>query len=144
MVLPLLGDYLTSETHSTDTRPEIEEAEDVKLKFKKKGTSKKESATISRKSQSVEIQQRILALLGTMGGHNEAILASASLENDQHASAWDPVRRLKLKIGLADLVPFVQLDELLPRIVFLAESSPDRPTKVKEREEGEEVLNFFL
>ncbi len=135
MILPLLGDYLTSETKSSDAgQGATQDGEDqsaIKLKFKKKYSVKKETATISRKSLSVEIQHRILGLLGMMGGHNEAILSSTSLEQDTNSTAWDPVRRIKIKIGMfGDTSLPMFLDELLPRVVFLAESSPDRRTKV--------------
>jgi DNA-dependent protein kinase catalytic subunit len=134
MVLPLLGDFLTGdngkESVPQDQVDGTKGAEVVKLKFRKKQSSKKEAATFATKSMSVEIQHRILGVLGMMGGHNEAILTNASLDNDQQSTAWDPVRRIKLKIGLSELIAVVHLDELLPRIVFLAESSPDRATKV--------------
>jgi DNA-dependent protein kinase catalytic subunit len=130
VVLPLLGDYLASESKTATvdgSRPD--EQSHVKLKFKKKPGSKMEKVAISRKSLSVDIQHRILGLLGMMGGHNEAILSSTSLDNDQ-STAWDPVKRIRFKIPMTDLIPVMYFDELLPRIVFLAESSPDRRTKV--------------
>ncbi len=137
-VLPLLGDYLTSETKASKegvldsagpSDETTEEATAIKFHFKIKGAKSIQKASISRKTVSLDIQHRILGLLGMMGGLNEALLSGTTFDIDQ-SMAWDTVRRIKFKLPLTDLMPTIYFDEILPRIGFLAESSPDRRTKV--------------
>ncbi|RHZ54176.1 hypothetical protein Glove_429g28 [Diversispora epigaea] len=96
-----------------------------------------------------DLQVRVLRILGRLGGVNKLIIENISNEgtisklNTQFKSsnfknksltssllAWDPERRLKFTIPYPDCKIEIIFDEFLPRIVELAESAPDRKTKV--------------
>ena len=88
-----------------------------------------------------ELQRRIQIWVGRAGaaGH---IMVEAGASTDGAASSfkanqsrWDPMRRLDLRVwwsGLQDCEP-VYLDDVLPAVADLAESSPDRHVQVSKR-----------
>ncbi|CAG8455683.1 16904_t:CDS:10, partial [Cetraspora pellucida] len=95
------------------------------------------------------LQVRVLRILGRLGGiskliferivDSEAINRTNKQQNihgfkDQNSSnnllAWDPDKKLTFNIPYPDASVEISIDEFLPRIVELAESAPDRKTKV--------------
>ncbi|KAF9909938.1 hypothetical protein EC991_007741 [Linnemannia zychae] len=82
-----------------------------------------------------DLQLRVLRLLGRQAQYNKLILDRRSARsNDKKVVsdllAWDPEPRLKFKIPFQEMKTELQLDEMLPRIVDLAEHSLNRQIKV--------------
>ncbi|GES81504.1 DNA-dependent protein kinase catalytic subunit [Rhizophagus clarus] len=94
-----------------------------------------------------DLQVRVLRLLGRLGGvskfvfedivNNDLVYRSSPAMNPAGSKvsnnkllAWDPERRLSFNIPFPDTKVEIQIDEFLPRIVELAESAPDRKTKI--------------
>lgn len=101
-----------------------------------------------------DLQLRIMRFLGRIGGANKVMLnnkaaSSSYMNTTKEMLAWDPDRKLKIRIPFENakieitfgkteifICVYVEnilnllLDELLPRICELAESSPDRQMKV--------------
>ncbi|KAF9401271.1 hypothetical protein BGX21_002182 [Mortierella sp. AD011] len=92
--------------------------------------------TSSETPQSLrELQLRILRLLGQQARHNKLILSQRAIQDNSKKEssdllAWDPEPRLKLKIPFQEMKTELQFDEMLPRIVDLAENSLNRQIKV--------------
>ncbi|CAG8489558.1 14379_t:CDS:10 [Funneliformis mosseae] len=94
-----------------------------------------------------DLQVRILRLLGRLGGVSKFVFegivnndlayrpspsinpAGTKVSNNK-LLAWDPDKRLSFKIPFPDINVEILFDEFLPRIVELAESAPDRNTKI--------------
>eukprot|EP01122_Echinamoeba_exundans_P008707 TRINITY_DN2938_c0_g1_i1.p1 TRINITY_DN2938_c0_g1~~TRINITY_DN2938_c0_g1_i1.p1 ORF type:complete len:1088 (+),score=237.19 TRINITY_DN2938_c0_g1_i1:85-3348(+) len=77
-----------------------------------------------------KLQVRIVRLLGKLGGHNLALVPEFDLEQ---LMAWDSEKDLiSLQFPLSQTeAPFdVSLDDIMPRVCFLAESGSDRQAKV--------------
>ncbi|KAK4516378.1 uncharacterized protein ATC70_011349 [Mucor velutinosus] len=78
-----------------------------------------------------ELQRRMLQFLGRLGGKNKQLLAQGKdAIEDNGMLAWDPVKKLKLRVPFLTVKVDIYLDEFLPRICELAESSPDRQVKI--------------
>ncbi|KAJ3226359.1 hypothetical protein HDU81_007351, partial [Chytriomyces hyalinus] len=77
------------------------------------------------------IQIRILNCLGSLGDANKLILSS---DTSDSLLAWDSERCLKFQIPFKETIIDIYFDDMLPRIVELAEFSPDRKTKVAANE----------
>lgn len=78
-----------------------------------------------------ELQRRMMQFLGRLGGKNKQLLAqSKDAIEDSGMLAWDPVKKLKLRVPFLTVKVDIYLDEFLPRICELAESSPDRQVKI--------------
>ncbi|RGB41839.1 hypothetical protein C1646_738849 [Rhizophagus diaphanus] len=94
-----------------------------------------------------DLQVRVLRLLGRLGGvskfvfedivNNDMVYRSSPAMNPAGSKisnnkllAWDPERRLSFNIPFPDTKVEILFDEFLPRIVELAESAPDRKTKI--------------
>ncbi|KAI9491166.1 hypothetical protein BDB00DRAFT_874560 [Zychaea mexicana] len=105
------------------------------------GTVQAESVTSLR-----DVQLRVVRFLGRIGGANKLMLkdknsnqtrnddskedATSVYEYRQQLLAWDPDRQLKIRLPFPNANIDVTMDEMLPRICELAESSPDRQVKV--------------
>ncbi|KAF9955057.1 hypothetical protein BGZ72_004086 [Mortierella alpina] len=143
-VLPPLNDYLMVQVTSVD---EKDEADTFAVKSKKRMLSPDQTfkavarraflLTSTEQVQSLrDLQLRILKLLGRQARHNKLILEGQLSPQDgaKKASsdllAWDPEPRVKLKIPFQEMKTELQLDEMLPRIVDLAENSLNRQVKV--------------
>ena len=105
-----------------------EEARQIQQKFFKKDRIQLDTTT-----SSVEIQRRVLELLGKLGGENQALLHRG--ESDSAAGdngiVWGQKDVLQFEIPLQGRnSPSIFLDRLLPRVVELAEKSSDRKTKI--------------
>ena len=88
-----------------------------------------------------ELQRRIQIWVGRAGAAGHIMVeAGASTDGAESSfkanqSRWDPMRRLDLRVwwsGLQDCEP-VYLDDVLPAVADLAESSPDRHVQVSKR-----------
>ncbi|RUP50947.1 hypothetical protein BC936DRAFT_136979 [Jimgerdemannia flammicorona] len=92
-----------------------------------------------------DLQIRILRLLGRLGGDNKLLLeeqrnqpgrdmdvndSGHSVPTPRDPLAWDPEKRIRFKLSYSGLKIEIVLDDFLPRITELAESSLDRKTKV--------------
>ncbi|RKO88463.1 hypothetical protein BDK51DRAFT_26592, partial [Blyttiomyces helicus] len=75
-----------------------------------------------------DIRLRILHLLGKIGGDNRFMLAGETTAPS--IVAWDPVKRMPFEVPFKDASAKIYLDDILPRVMELAERSPDRKTKV--------------
>lgn len=139
-VLPGINEYLLVGVVST-----IEEGVSLKKKIYKvptaaerryksvhvKMTSDQMGVAKSNYSSLPELQLRMMQFLGRLGGKNKQLLLDGqdSIQNNGML-AWDPVKRLKLRIPFRNSKVDIYLDEYLPRICELAESSPERQVKV--------------
>ena len=97
----------------------------IKMTPDQLGVAKSEYSALS------DLQLRMLQFLGRLGGKNKQLLlqGNKSIQTNDML-AWDPVKRLKLRVPFKNSKVDIYLDEFLPRICELAESSPDRHVKV--------------
>ncbi|GJJ77035.1 DNA-dependent protein kinase catalytic subunit [Entomortierella parvispora] len=96
-----------------------------------------------------ELQLRILRLLGRQARHNKWILNQKSVldESQKRSSellAWDPEARIKLRIPFQEMKTELLFDEMLPRIVDLAENSLNRQIKVASCELLHSLVIFMV
>lgn len=77
----------------------------------------------------LSIQLRIVSLLGSLGGDSKFIMSNTTTEESKLV-AWDTHKFLKFNIPFQDLNAEIYLDNLLPRIIELAENSSNRKTRV--------------
>ncbi|KAG0050163.1 hypothetical protein BGZ83_005055 [Gryganskiella cystojenkinii] len=96
-----------------------------------------------------DLQLRILRLLGRQAQHNKWILNQRSvLEDSKKRSsdllAWDPEGRIKFRIPFQELKTELLFDEMLPRIVDLAENSLNRQIKVASCELLHSLVIFMI
>ncbi|KAI9335926.1 NUC194 domain-containing protein, partial [Obelidium mucronatum] len=135
-VLPSLNDYLMLDLDTGDSVA----ASTSTGKFAKKSRSKhlKTHGVSEREmdEQAIQtlktIQIRILKLLGSLG-QDSRLMLSDSVAN-ANLIAWDTTKNLKFQIPFKEAIFDVYFDDMLPRIIELAESSPDRKTKVAANE----------
>ncbi|KAF9965129.1 hypothetical protein BGZ70_005357 [Mortierella alpina] len=143
-VLPPLNDYLMVQITSVD---EKDDADTYAVKSRRRTPSRSQTykavakraflLTSAEQVQSLrDLQLRILKLLGRQAGHNKLILEGQLSQQDgakkvsSDLLAWDPEPRVKLKIPFQEMKTELQLDEMLPRIVDLAENSLNRQIKI--------------
>ncbi|KAG0357941.1 hypothetical protein BG005_002930 [Podila minutissima] len=142
-VLPSLNQYLMVQVPGSatgDVAQEPSKKAKISVKTDKSSTYisilKNSSAVTSDQIQSLqELQLRILHLLGQQAKYNKLILSDSSDSDDADKKssellAWDPEPRVKFKIPFQEMKTELQFDELLPRIVDLAENSLNRQIKV--------------
>ncbi|ORE12935.1 hypothetical protein BCV71DRAFT_230098, partial [Rhizopus microsporus] len=92
-----------------------------------------------------ELQLRMMRFLGRLGGKNKQLLINdkdGMQKNDM--LAWDPVKRLKIHLPFQNAKVDIYMDEFLPRICELAESSPDRRVKVAACESLHSLIILML
>ncbi|KAF8937820.1 hypothetical protein BGZ58_002088 [Dissophora ornata] len=143
-VLPCLNEYLlvqitfTGESDGTDG-PSTKKKQKIVVRQDQSYKAIARSASMLTSSEQVQslrdLQLRILRLLGRQAGHNKLILSKqAAHDNAKKESssllAWDPEARVKLKIPFQEMKTELLFDEMLPRIVDLAENSLNRQIKV--------------
>ncbi|KAJ3184182.1 hypothetical protein HDU87_005028 [Geranomyces variabilis] len=136
--LPLLLDYLTTDAQ------EVQQATQTPSKLLKLGqrfrmqnvamirnriTAAASTASADPGLQLKMIRSRIVMLLGRIGGDNRLMLEGNNNE-EQQIIAWDTEKRLAFEIPFKEINCQLYLDDILPRVVELAENSPDRQTKV--------------
>ncbi|KAF9390467.1 hypothetical protein CPB97_009177 [Podila verticillata] len=142
-VLPSLNEYLMVQVPGSangDGAQEPSKKGKLTVKGDKSSTYisilKNSTAVTTEQIQSLqELQLRILHLLGQQAKYNKLILSDSSDPDDadkrsSELLAWDPEPRIKFKIPFQEMKTELQFDELLPRIVDLAENSLNRQIKV--------------
>ncbi|KAJ3307867.1 hypothetical protein HDU76_004302, partial [Blyttiomyces sp. JEL0837] len=137
-ILPSLSDYLSVDGNFNDADPSTTSITTVqkragsgnawKLSAVKEASHKSPLAKFASLQQ---IRYRILHFLGSVGEYNKFILGN---QDHEGMVAWDTKNHLKVKIPFNEAIFEVYLDPLLPRIIALAENSPDRKTKVAANE----------
>ncbi|KAJ3024386.1 UNVERIFIED_CONTAM: hypothetical protein HDU68_008222 [Siphonaria sp. JEL0065] len=135
-VLPSLNDYLMLDLEDGYSGS----ATAVGVKGSKKARSKhlktfgiKDKEIDEQTTQTLQsIQIRILKLLGSLGQDSHLMLSS--VDTNSVLVAWDTEKHLKVQIPFQDTVCHLYFDDILPRIIELAENSPDRKTKVAANE----------
>ncbi|KAG0205959.1 hypothetical protein BGX33_007637 [Mortierella sp. NVP41] len=143
-VLPCLNEYLLVQVPASG-EGDGAEGSVVKLRRDRSGRPRTEYTKMvknvfmpdsSSQVQSMkDLQLRILRLLGRQAQYNKLILDRRSAHSNAKAAssdllAWDPEPRVKFKIPFQEMKTELQLDEMLPRIVDLAEHSLNRQIKV--------------
>ncbi|KAI1315202.1 hypothetical protein EDD11_001140 [Mortierella claussenii] len=142
-VLPCLNEYLLvevsgggedmSDVVATKTKQRAQTRQSQSYKAVARTAS---MLTTSDQVQSLrDFQLRILRLLGRQAQHNKLILSQQAVgdgakKEPSDLLAWDPEIRVKLKIPFQEMKMELQFDEMLPRIVDLAENSLHRQIKV--------------
>ncbi|KAF9439193.1 hypothetical protein BGZ76_009365 [Entomortierella beljakovae] len=143
-VLPCLNEYLMVHVGGAS---ESDGAEGFGTKSKNKSLARQNqsykaiarSANMMASSETIhsirELQLRILRLLGRQARYNKLIMShkssrDTSKKESSDLLAWDPESRLKFKIPFQEMKTDLQFDEMLPRIVDLAENSLNRQIKV--------------
>ncbi|KAF9419367.1 hypothetical protein BGZ94_009435, partial [Podila epigama] len=143
-VLPSLDEYLKVHVPSTnDSDGTVDTTSKSKLTYKSGKSStyiailkNSKAVTTPEQVQSLrDLQLRILRLLGEQARFNKLILAKASSQDEDKKEAsellaWDTEARVKFKIPFQEMKTELQFDEMLPRIVDLAENSLNRQIKV--------------
>ncbi|KXS19826.1 hypothetical protein M427DRAFT_41671 [Gonapodya prolifera JEL478] len=76
------------------------------------------------------LQRRIASFLGALGGNSHLVLPPAKLRSADGMLAWDPDRKLIYTLPFPNMQVELTYDEILPRVVKLAEESPARKTKI--------------
>ncbi|KAG0763147.1 hypothetical protein G6F62_000892 [Rhizopus arrhizus] len=111
----------------------------------KSPTESELGVTASEYSSLQELQLRMMRFLGRLGGKNKQLLMKqeGSEQNDDML-AWDPEKRLKIYLPFQNTKVDIYLDEFLPRICELAESSPDRQVKVAACELLHSLIIFMI
>ncbi|KAG0369575.1 hypothetical protein BGZ54_009551 [Gamsiella multidivaricata] len=143
-VLPCLNEYLmvqipaTGDTDGTDG-PSPKSKQRVLTRNDQSYKAIARSAALLTSSDQVQslrnLQLRILRLLGRQARYNKLILSQRTVHDSAKKEssgllAWDPEARVKIKIPFQEMKTEIQFDEMLPRIVDLAENSLNRQIKV--------------
>lgn len=92
-----------------------------------------------------ELQRRMMQFLGRLGGKNKQLLAQGNeAAGNNGMLAWDVQKRLKIRVPFMNVKVDIYLDEFLPRICELAESSSDRQVKVAACELLHGLITFVI
>ncbi|KND04346.1 uncharacterized protein SPPG_00077 [Spizellomyces punctatus DAOM BR117] len=137
-VLPLLADYLVLDVESdqpSSSAPRqslsknglisIQRASAAKIRAKLAALATIDETT---NTQLRAIRYRIIVLLGMIGGDNRFLLEEG--RGSQQLIAWDTEKRVWFDMPFKEINCRIYMDDILPRVMDLAESSPDRKTKI--------------
>ena len=80
-------------------------------------------------SETLELQRRIVRLLGRLGGHNSAMLARDGDGDGEADTVWDVSEHVAFTLPFAERKVKVHLDALLPRLCELAQFSGERQVR---------------
>ncbi|KAJ3082739.1 hypothetical protein HDU99_001711, partial [Rhizoclosmatium hyalinum] len=131
-ILPSLNDYLLLDLEETASTVSGKKATSkARTKHLKTHKHKNEQMDEQIVQDLKSIQIRILKLLGSLGQDSRLMLSN---ETSASLLAWDTEMNLKVQIPFKEAIFDVYFDNMLPRIVELAENSPDRKTKVAANE----------
>ncbi|EAL66880.2 DNA-dependent protein kinase subunit [Dictyostelium discoideum AX4] len=165
-LLPSLNDYLKISTNSSDSTsggdididsggsmggggvvpPPSSSSRHRKMKFKS-NSSLIDPKQLQFKTSIEDLQNRIIRLLGQLGGDNVHFLGKVSLVGEEivNGVAWDTEPKVLIKIPFADQNNIdIYLDVILPNVVNLAEKSPNRQIKVAAGELLHSVLLMMI
>ncbi|KAJ3178568.1 hypothetical protein HDU85_005175 [Gaertneriomyces sp. JEL0708] len=144
-VLPVVGEYLVGDSADgdEDTKPDGEKFGAIQVRkgqFRMRNLRRRRIQPTDEElnTQLKAIRLRILSLLGSIGGAYRYLLEGDHKE--EQLLAWDPEIKVWFDIPFKETTCRVHLDDMLPRIVELAERSPDRKTKVA----GGELLHALV
>ena len=164
-ILPCLADYLQSPSHDDGVGPVTvyqtsKKASRKQLVFK---TSTSAKGTVQKHSLSryVRFRMRILQFLGRIGGDSRFLLGGADtavsqnrqITNEKLSSqkpsglsiAWDTTPRVRVELEMGQsTVLAIFFDNLLPRIVELAEFSPNRQLKASACEFLHSIVLYMI
>ncbi|KAI8973301.1 hypothetical protein BDF20DRAFT_642731 [Mycotypha africana] len=151
-ILPCINEYLLVGVISFENDDSIGSSSNNKKKYKTPTASERRYRSVHLKMTSEqigvikrnysslpELQRRMMQFLGRLGGKNKQLLITQQEgqeqgqenENDNaRILSWDTTKKIKLRIPFRTMKVDIYLDEYLPRICELAESSPDRKIKV--------------
>ncbi|KAF9360313.1 hypothetical protein BGX34_007846, partial [Mortierella sp. NVP85] len=139
-VLPSLNEYLmvhianSGESEALDTPSSKSRQKSlIQQDQSYKAIVRKATMLTSSSSEQVQslrdLQLRILRLLGRQARNNKLVLSRQG-GSQADLLAWDPEPRVKIKVPFQEMKVELQFDEMLPRIVDLAENSLNRQIKV--------------
>ncbi|KAG0303333.1 hypothetical protein BGZ98_006787, partial [Dissophora globulifera] len=155
-VLPCLNEYLLVQVTNTE-----HDVDSPMAKWKHKTAARRDESykaiaksasmiTSTEQMQSLrDLQLRILRLLGRQAGYNKLLLNHRAIHTGEKKEAstllaWDPEPRLKFKIPFQEMKTDLLFDEMLPRIVDLAENSLNRQIKVASCELLHSLMIFMI
>ncbi|KAJ3344125.1 hypothetical protein HDU93_003288, partial [Gonapodya sp. JEL0774] len=136
MVLPSLYPYLATDSHIfefdvTGSKPENRSTSASKNPSRTRESSKwAQNGSNETDSTLKLLQRRIASFLGALGGDSQLVMPENQYSTDTSLLAWDTDRKLNYFIPFPTMKVLINYDEMLPRIVKLAEESPERKTKV--------------
>jgi DNA-dependent protein kinase catalytic subunit len=138
-ILPCLCPYLTLEGDSSDV--ESTERKKKVAKYYLRGPMKENLSLKSLKLQNLQL--RIVDILGKVGGEfNRAIVESGDTRPD--LAVWDIEKRLMYSVPFKEVNLRIDFDSLLPRIILVAETSPDRKIRVAASELFHSILILMI
>ncbi|KAF1799211.1 hypothetical protein FB192DRAFT_1333067 [Mucor lusitanicus] len=138
-ILPCINEYLligvvNFAEHETETKKAFKVPTAAERRYRMvhtRATSDEIGVEKQEYANLPELQRRMMQFLGRLGGKNKQLLAHGKdTIEDNGMLAWDPVKKLKLRVPFLTVKVDIYLDEFLPRICELAESSPDRQVKI--------------
>ncbi|EGC36942.1 DNA-dependent protein kinase subunit [Dictyostelium purpureum] len=158
-LLPSLNDYLKISTNGLDSVNSsntqqidlhlMKETWSRHRKMKYKSYSNIDPKQLQFKTSIEDLQNRIIRLLGKLGGDNIHFLGEVSLlaPGTESGVAWDTEQKVLIKIPFTDQTASaieIHLDTILPSVVSLAENSPNRQIKVAACELLHSVLLYMI
>eukprot|EP00808_Paulinella_micropora_P005923 g448.t1 len=113
------------------------------------GASKKSAILYRRRKgwkgqEDKSLSVRILEYLGSLGGHAMAVMDTDEKSLAQLSLVWDTVRHVQYPMPFPEDKLDVNLDNLLPRITYLAEQSSDRKTRVSACESLHAIIIYMI
>lgn len=93
-----------------------------------------------------EIANKVLDLLGKIGGHAHSIINCDETRKHEKENfiKWDPEKRLKFTVPLYTTKVDIYLDACMPKLVDLALQSHDRETRLAACEFLHSLLIFMI
>jgi len=160
LILPHLNDYLLmSSSAMSNSSGEGSSTSTISIAFsednlsvggfnrKKKFKSNIIDPKLLQFKTSVEdIQNRIIRLLGKLGGDNSHFLGDVNLlaSGTETGVAWDTEQKLSFEFPFIDQKAHIYLDSILPGVLSLAEKCTIRQTKIAACEFLHSVLLFMI
>ncbi|KAI8352478.1 hypothetical protein EDC96DRAFT_546617 [Choanephora cucurbitarum] len=138
-ILPCINEYLlvgvvssTIEQESTKKNLRIPTAQQRRYEVANTRKTSGQLGVVKRNySDLPALQRRMMQFLGKLGGKNKQLLLRDEVTAQKtDILAWDSERRVELRVPFKNIKVTIYLDEYLPRICELAESSPDRQVKI--------------
>jgi len=138
-ILPKLSEYLNVES---DTN----QANSTKSQFYHQVVLEKETELGRRKITRKVISNKVLDLLGKIGGYAHNIINNelSKKHDKKNFIRWDPEKRLKFTLPLYNRKIDVYLDSCLPRIVDLAQNSNKKEIRMAACEFLHSLIIFMI
>ncbi|KAK3917413.1 DNA-dependent protein kinase catalytic subunit [Frankliniella fusca] len=113
------------------------------LKEKKKKKLWKHKTNFHADTELVQLQKEVVVFLSTLDSTSCLSLLDGS-EERVGVTAWQKERLLKFPMPFADMKVDISLDDLLPRLAYLAVNCSDRQTKTAACESLHAVIMYML